>query len=71
MAQGQKFERGELYFLYRPRVETPGAEEPVRGLGMVQRFHLVRHPQPGRTFRELSNGQKELSGVESLARQPA
>lgn len=71
MAQGQMLERVELYFLYRPRVETPGAEEPVRGLGMVQRFHLVRHPQPGHTFRELSIGRKELPGVESPARQPA
>ncbi len=70
MAQVHMLERGELYFLYRPRVETPGAEEPVQGLGMVQRFHLVLHPQSGRTFRLLTIGHKELPSVESPTRQP-
>lgn len=70
MAQVQMLERGGLYFLYRPRGEIPGTEEPVRGLGAIQRFHLVLHPQPGRTFRELTIGHKELPSVESLTRQP-
>ena len=49
-------ERGEILFLYRPKVEK---EEPS-GLEDVQRFHIVLRPEGGKRLRLLAVGRKRL-----------
>ena len=49
-------ERGDLFFFYRPRVDT----ERVAGLGDVQRFFFVLEPDGMKLFRRLVLGRKRL-----------
>jgi hypothetical protein len=49
-------ERGDLFFFYRPRVETDRA----RGLDDVQRFFFVLEPDGPQRFRRLVVGRKRL-----------
>ncbi|MEH0934178.1 hypothetical protein [Micromonospora psammae] len=53
-------EDGDIYFLYRPRVE----EEHVDSLDEVQRLLVVMHPWRGRHLRLLVVGRKRLPGIE-------
>jgi hypothetical protein len=52
-------ERGEILFLYQPRVE----EEDPSGLGDVQRFYVVLWPEGSSRFRLLVVGRKRLADV--------
>ena len=52
-------EDGDLYLLYRPRVQ----DERVDSLEEVQRLLLVLHPWHGRLLRLLVIGRKRLPGV--------
>jgi hypothetical protein len=52
-------ERGEILFLYRPRVE----EKDPSGLGDVQRFYIVLRPKGGTRSRLLLIGRKRLPEV--------
>jgi hypothetical protein len=56
----QVLEDGDIYFLYRPRVE----EEHVDSLAEVQRLLVVLHPWHGRHLRLLVVGRKRLPGIE-------
>ena len=49
-------ERGDIYFLYRPRVGHEGAA----GLGDVQRLYAVLHPRGHSWYRRLVIGKKRL-----------
>jgi hypothetical protein len=49
-------ERGDIYFVYRPKVETPSVE----GFEDVQRFYIVLHPHEKRRYRLIVVGQKQL-----------
>jgi hypothetical protein len=49
-------EQGDIYFLYRPRVEA----DEVRGLDDVQRLYLLLRPQGLRKYRLLIVGRKRL-----------
>ncbi|MEO3776546.1 hypothetical protein ABGB16_06790 [Micromonospora sp. B11E3] len=53
-------EDGDIYFLYRPRVE----EEHVDSLEEVQRLLVVLHPWHGRHLRLLVIGRKRLPDIE-------
>ncbi|MER5332776.1 hypothetical protein [Micromonospora sp. NPDC002717] len=53
-------EDGDIYFLYRPRVE----EEHVDSLEEVQRLLVVMHPWRGRHLRLLVVGRKRLPGID-------
>ncbi len=53
-------EDGDIYFLYRPRVE----EEHVESLQEVQRLLVVLHPWHGRHLRLLVVGRKRLPDIE-------
>lgn len=55
-----ELERGDIFFLYRPRV---GVDE-VRSLEDVQRFVLLLHPQGSSHVREIVVGTKRLPDVE-------
>lgn len=57
-------EAGNVYFFYRPRVET---EDPEK-LGDVQRLFLVLAPDGKRSFRLLPVGQKHLGEPEAKGR---
>lgn len=49
-------EKGDIYFAYRPRIETEAAE----GLGDVQRFYMVLKPEGQKRFRVAVLGRKRL-----------
>jgi hypothetical protein len=49
-------ERGDVFFLYRPRVRV----DEVRSLDDVQRFYMVLEPDSRRRLRELILGRKRL-----------
>jgi hypothetical protein len=57
-------EDGDIYFLYRPRVE----EEHVDSLEEVQRLLVVMHPWHGRHLRLLVVGRKRLPEIEEHER---
>lgn len=52
-------ERGNIYFIYRPRVE----EEHPEGLEDIQQLHLVLAPKGGKLFRMINIGGKRLPDV--------
>src|SRR5579883_1810181 len=52
-------EHGDIYFLYRPKLETDKPEGPED----VQRFHLVLRPEGKSRFRLLTIGRKRLPDV--------
>lgn len=49
-------ERGDIYFLYRPRVET----DEVHGLQDVERFYILMKPWRGHLYRLIVVGRKRL-----------
>lgn len=49
-------ERGDVFFLYRPRVDEPDA----RGLDEVQRLYMILRPRDRRLYRRLVIGRKRL-----------
>jgi hypothetical protein len=49
-------EKGDIYFLYRPRVET----DEVHGLRDVERFYIVLKPWRTRLYRLIIVGRKRL-----------
>src|SRR5690554_4622966 len=60
-------ETGNIYFVYRPRVEEKHAEaeqvegeEQVEGLDDVQRFYMVLKPKGKKVYRMLAMGRKQL-----------
>lgn len=54
-------ETGNIYFVYRPKVqEKQGEEEPVEGLEDIQRFNVVLKPNGKKTYRMLVMGRKQL-----------
>ncbi len=64
MAQHQHqtdiLEQGNIYFLYRPKVE----QKEVNNLDDVQRFYLVLEPHGKQSYRLIVMGQKQLPDVE-------
>lgn len=57
----EKIETGNLYFLYRPKVN----EEEPSSANDVQRFHLVMSPTGKKIYRSLIIGRKELPPVKN------
>jgi hypothetical protein len=57
-------ERGDIYFAYRPKIETDGAE----GLPDVQRFFMVLKPEGQRRFRVAVLGRKRLPDADEHER---
>lgn len=54
-------ERGDIYFLYRPRVDHSSAG----GLEDVQRFFVILSPRGASTYRLIVIGRKKLPEVHS------
>src|SRR5438552_18481608 len=52
-------EHGDIYFFYRPKVDTDEAE----GLEDVQRFHIVLRPHQKQLFRLVTVGRKRLPDI--------
>jgi hypothetical protein len=52
-------EHGDIYFFYRPKVDTEEAE----GLDDVQRFHVVLRPHGRGLFRLITIGRKRLPDI--------
>lgn len=57
-------ERGDIFFLYRPKVQT----EAVHGLEDVQRFYIVLKPSGRELYRRIVIGRKYLSDIEDKER---
>ncbi|ACM18711.1 hypothetical protein Geob_0340 [Geotalea daltonii FRC-32] len=57
-------ERGNIYFLYRPKVQ----KEQARGERDVERFYMVLSPEGKNIFREIIIGQKALPGIRKKER---
>lgn len=57
-------ERGDIFFLYRPKIET---EEP-HGLEDVQRFYMVLKPEGKELYRRIIIGRKRAPDVEDHER---
>jgi hypothetical protein len=60
----ETLEEGDIYFLYRPRVE----EEEVESLDEVQRLLVVLHPWRKQRLRLLIVGAKRLPGIDEHER---
>jgi len=65
MAQAELLERGDLYFLYTPRVQPAvdlpfDSETPVRGPRDVQRLHVILRPWDRGAYRRLLVGRKRM-----------
>ena len=56
----QMLEHGDIYFVYRPRVE----EAPVAGIEDIQRFFVVLSPQGKHLHRLVVIGRKRLPEIE-------
>lgn len=57
-------ERGNIYFLYRPKVRDPEEERSVEGIGDVERFYMVlRSEQGSRLVRLMVIGRKRLPDI--------
>ena len=52
-------EQGDIYFFYRPKVET----DQAAGLEDVQRFHIVLRPHGRQLFRLITIGRKRLPDI--------
>ena len=68
MAQAEVLERGDLWFLYAPRVRARPdlpfeADERVRGLFDVQRLHVVLRGSAAGAYRRLLVGRKRMPDV--------
>jgi len=62
-------ERGNIYFLYRPKVR--GEDEPERdigGLNDIERFHMVLRPDGAARFRLMTIGAKRLPHLDEHER---
>jgi hypothetical protein len=57
--QSQILEKGEIYFIYAPKVQ----EEKVMGFSGVERFYLVMHPKDQDLFRMIIVGHKKLPPI--------
>lgn len=57
-------EEGDIYFVYRPKVEHGSAQ----GLEDVQRMNVVLHPRGEKRYRLLVIGEKKMPGVEKKGR---
>jgi hypothetical protein len=53
-------ERGDIYFVYRPKVATP----TVEGFEDVQRFYMILHPHGQKRYRMMVIGQKQLPEIQ-------
>jgi hypothetical protein len=63
-AEEKIVEKGDIYFLYRPRVEESKAE----GLGDIQRFFMVLKPEGDAPFPLAVLGRKRLPDADSHER---
>lgn len=62
-------ERGNIYFLYRPKVRGEDEpEESAGGIGDVERFHIVLRPDGAARFRLMTVGRKRLPDLEDHER---
>jgi hypothetical protein len=57
-------ERGELFFFYRPRVDT----HRVRGFDDIARFYIVLRPRDREVYRRIIVGAKRLPEIEEHGR---
>ena len=62
--QTEVLERGNIYFIYRPRVQ----EEHPEGVGDVERFYMALHPRGRKRYRLFVIGRKHVPDVEEHER---
>lgn len=61
-------ERGNIYFVYRPKVHAEGEEAEVHGLDDVQRTYVVLSPHGKKRYRLIALGRKQLPDIEDHER---
>src|SRR5438874_1300397 len=57
-------ERGNIYFVYTPRVHVPGEKTEVKGLQDIERTYMVLSAEGERRYRRIVIGRKRLPDVE-------
>ena len=62
--QAEVLERGNIYFMYRPRVQ----EEHPDSVGDVERFYMALHPRGRKRYRLFVIGRKHVPEVEAHER---
>lgn len=63
--EAQILERGDIYFVYRPKVE----EESPRGLDDVQRLYMILGPEDEQRYRLVAIGRKRMPNVDEAGEQ--
>lgn len=58
-AEAQILEQGNIYFMYRPRIE----HEEAAGADEVQRFYMVLKPHGKRRYRLMVIGRKHIPAL--------
>jgi hypothetical protein len=57
-------EQGDIYFVYTPRVHSPGQETQVEGLEDIQRTYIILSVRGAQLYRRIVVGRKRLPDVE-------
>ncbi len=61
--QSAVVEKGNIYFLYVPKVESAGEEKEVKSLDDVQRVYVILAPEGTNRYRRLVIGRKKLPKI--------
>jgi hypothetical protein len=59
----ETLEQGNIYFVYRLKVEGEGEERQIRGIDDVQRAYIVLSPHGEERYRLIALGQKKLPAI--------
>ena len=62
--EARTLERGNIYFVYTPRVHSPGEETEVEGLEDIERTYVILSVRGARLYRRIIVGRKRMPDVE-------
>lgn len=62
--ESRTLERGDIYFVYTPRVHSPGEETDVEGLEDIERTYMILSVRGTRLYRRIVVGFKRMPDVE-------
>jgi hypothetical protein len=62
--EARTLERGNIYFVYTPRVHSPGEQTEVEGLEDIERTYMILSVQGRRDYRRIVVGRKRMPDVE-------
>lgn len=56
-------EQGNIYFVYRPKVQAKGKEGAIKGIDDLQRTYIILSPHGEKCYRLIALGQKRLPSI--------